>query len=222
MENRFWSIILIKYSEISVFSYICFKLNQMGVFSWLKSKLVKKEETYVDSAPMKDDYRKPSQPQGVWNYEEQKTQVEETPFVEKAKDFLEDTRDEVVTQGKEVIENLKEKWQVLDDETKEVRENLKNKANEALQKLNDLVDKTIEHGKNEETVEKSKDADQDGFSDKAPDFGEPVSQKHEGFFEKAENYLKQEDEADQVTPVQETPPTPAKPTLDLPQEDDSK
>jgi len=194
----------------------------MGVLSWLKSKLVKKEESYVDFDSTKDNQYSPQVMPGVINHEEQKTQIEETPFVEKAKDFLEETGNEVVTQGKEVIENLKEKWQVLDDETKEVRENLKNKANEALQKLNDLVDKTIEHGKHEEIVEKSKDTDQDGFSDKAPDFGEPVSQKHEGFFEKAEKYLKKEDEADQVTPVQETPPTPAKPTLELPQEDDSK
>ncbi|MBK9272476.1 MAG: hypothetical protein IPM48_12870 [Saprospiraceae bacterium] len=195
----------------------------MGVLSWLKSKLIKKEDPYLDPDPMSEDDRTPRKVPVVVNHEEQKTQLQEDSMVEKAREFLEETGKEVVAQGKEVMEDLKERWQNLDEDTKEVRENIKKKATEAVQKLNEFVDHTIEKAKEEDIKDQEKDQDKDGFADNPINFGSPLAgdKTKDSFFEKAEQFLNKDQQTGAASPTADSNETqPAKPTLELPNEDE--
>lgn len=117
------------------------------------------------------------------------TNENETEFVDKTKEFLSNTIDEVKEQGSFLWNEVKEKVVDLDEATKEYRERLAEKAKETLESIDHFVDETVEKAKKLSDIELEKDKDQDGFADKPIDFGKDLSEKQEGFFNKAEKWL---------------------------------
>lgn len=69
-------------------------------------------------------------------------------FLEKAKDFVADSVDEAKEQGKHLWSEIKEKIEILDDSTREFRENIVEKAKEGLEKMDHFIDETVEKAKN--------------------------------------------------------------------------
>lgn len=110
-------------------------------------------------------------------------------FIEKAKDFVADSVDEAKEQGKQLWSEIKEKIEILDDSTRELRENIAEKAKEGLEKMDRFIDETVDKAKKLEAEETLKDQDKDGIADKPIDFGENLESSHPDFFSKAEKWL---------------------------------
>ncbi len=110
-------------------------------------------------------------------------------FLEKAKDFVADSVDEAKEQGKHLWSEIKEKIEILDDSTREFRENIVEKAKEGLGKMDHFIDETVEKAKKLDADENLKDQNNDGIADKPIDFGKNLESKHPDFFSKAEKWL---------------------------------
>jgi ElaB/YqjD/DUF883 family membrane-anchored ribosome-binding protein len=110
-------------------------------------------------------------------------------FLEKAKDFVADSVDEAKEQGKHLWSEIKEKIEILDDSTREFRENIVEKAKEGLEKMDHFIDETVEKAKKLDADENLKDQNNDGIADKPIDFGKNLESKHPDFFSKAEKWL---------------------------------
>lgn len=119
--------------------------------------------------------------------EDLKSTVEDDSVVDKAKEFITGTVDEVKEQGSQLWGEVKEKANELNEATREYREQIVEKAKEALEKIDDYVDRTVEKANKLKEEERLKDADQDGFADKPIDLGS--SDRNEDFFSKAEQWL---------------------------------
>ncbi|MBK6861025.1 MAG: hypothetical protein IPG95_12200 [Saprospiraceae bacterium] len=110
-------------------------------------------------------------------------------FLEKAKDFVADSVDEAKEQGKHLWSEIKEKIEILDDSTREFRENIVEKAKEGLEKMDHFIDETVEKAKKLDAHENLKDQNNDGIADKPIDFGKNLESTHPDFFSKAEKWL---------------------------------
>ena len=110
-------------------------------------------------------------------------------FLEKAKDFVADSVDEAKEQGKHLWSEIKEKIEILDDSTREFRENIVEKAKEGLEKMDHFIDETVEKAKKLDADENLKDQNNDGIADKPIDFGKNLESTHPDFFSKAEKWL---------------------------------
>jgi len=140
----------------------------------------------------------------------------------KAKEFIKETGKEVADQGSYLWNELKEKVHELDDNTKEVREKLKQKANQTLEQVESFIDMSIEKSKAMDAEEAKIDQNQDGLADKPADFGEALETKHKGFFDKAEKWVEsQEKESNSggASPISESNPSSQLPTLELPKDE---
>ena len=67
--------------------------------------------------------------------------------VERVKDFVTETGKEVKEQGEYLFGLAKDKLDQLDESTQDFRNQVKSKANEVVEKVDDFIDKTIEKGK---------------------------------------------------------------------------
>ncbi|MBK8296160.1 MAG: hypothetical protein IPK91_02505 [Saprospiraceae bacterium] len=110
-------------------------------------------------------------------------------FLEKAKDFVADSVGEAKEQGKHLWSEIKEKIEILDDSTREFRENIVEKAKEGLEKMDHFIDETVEKAKKLDADENLKDQNNDGIADKPIDFGKNLESTHPDFFSKAEKWL---------------------------------
>lgn len=114
-------------------------------------------------------------------------------LAEKAKDFVSETGKEIQRQGSELWDAVKSKVEDLDEGTKAMRESIKEKASETLEKIDDFVDRTVEKARQLDEEEKAKDMNEDGLADNKPDFGHTLSEQHTAFFDKAEKWLQDQE-----------------------------
>ena len=140
-------------------------------------------------------------------------------LVGKAKDFVLNTGNEVANQGSALWDAVQEKIEILDEKTQPYRDMAKEKVNEAAEKVKDFVEEKLEKAKELEAEEAKLDANKDGLADKPIDFGKSTIEKHDGFFNKAEEWLKKQE-------AKEKGESPTLPTtnsnserLELPKED---
>ncbi len=131
------------------------------------------ESANLDTAPMKN------------------TISNEESIIDKTKEFISGTVDEVKEQGSQLWNEVKEKATELNESTKEFREQLVEKAKDTIEKIDDFVDQTVEKAKKLEADEKIKDADQDSFADRPIEFGKTLTESRKNFFDKAEQWLKE-------------------------------
>lgn len=113
--------------------------------------------------------------------------------IEKVKDFVQGTSEEIVEQGTAIWDAVKEKVHILDENTQEFRDQIKEKASETLERIENYVNTTVEKAKILEQEEKKIDQNQDGIADQAVDFGKPLSEQHGELFDKAEAWLKKQE-----------------------------
>ena len=126
------------------------------------------------------------------NQESGESKFEE--YVDKTKTFVSSTADEVKEQGAFLVDQIKEGIKQLDENTKEVREKVQEKIKETVDKVDNKINEFIEDEKRKEVEESKLDADKDGIADKPVEFGKSVSEKHDQFFNKAEQWLKNAEE----------------------------
>ena len=81
----------------------------------------------------------------------------------------------------------------LDENTQEFRDQIKEKASETLERIENYVNTTVEKAKILEQEEKKIDQNQDGIADQPVDFGKPLSKQHGELFDKAEAWLKKQE-----------------------------
>lgn len=199
----------------------------MSIINWFKSKFQKFDnKAFIEN---------PEESSPSTNYTETKSEFEDKfkerfdevkekagEFTEKAKEFIGETSKEVMHQGSEMLHEIKEKFDILDENTREFRGKIMDKAQEGYEKVQDWVDKTIESGKAKDASELEKDNDQDGLADTPPDFGKTIAEKHTGFFEKAEKFLEEKENTPSMSASEQESNSNSgglKPTLDLPKED---
>ena len=113
--------------------------------------------------------------------------------MEKVKDFVQGTSEEIVEQGTAIWDAVKEKVHILDENTQEFRDQIKEKASETLERIENYVNTTVEKAKILEQEEKKIDQNQDCIADQAVDFGKPLSEQHGELFDKAEAWLKKQE-----------------------------
>ncbi len=115
-------------------------------------------------------------------------------ILNKTKDFMDNTIDEVKEQGEALWNEIKEKGAELNEFTKEYRDNLKKKTIESLKNIDEFVDDTVEKAS---ALNKNKiDKDQDGFADEPIDFEKNSTGDQNDFFTKAEKWLERNDKVD--------------------------
>jgi ElaB/YqjD/DUF883 family membrane-anchored ribosome-binding protein len=195
----------------------------MSIVSWFKSLFFRKNEQEAQTENAnKLDFSLPTKVQespGVNpNASETKVGSESKDFVDKAKEFAAETGKEIAEQSSALWGAVKEKMEDLDDGTKEFRENIKNKANQTLEKIDEFVDDVVEKSKKMDEEEKVLDKDSDGLADSKIDFGKPIDQKHEGFFDKAEKWLESNDQNPEAAVTPKDGSSKDRPTLELPKE----
>lgn len=136
---------------------------------------------------------KPEMPD-EWKLNETKPEaIEEETIVDKTKDFINNTVEEVKEQSSALWDEVKAKSSELNDATKVYREKLAEKANETLENIDDFVDATVQKAKEFQEKEQVIDKDKDGFADKPIDFGKGISEEKKDFFSKAEKWIEEHD-----------------------------
>lgn len=197
----------------------------MGLVNWFRKWFEKPDSDFVPSQnPVRNTKADTYEKFELNSKEEIKHDVEldNTDLGTKAKEFIQETGKEVADQGSYLWNELKEKVHELDDNTKEVREKLKQKANQTLEQVESFIDKSIEKSKAMDAEEANIDLNQDGLADKPADFGEALETKHKGFFDKAEKWVEsQEKESNSggASPISESNPSSKLPTLELPKDE---
>ena len=122
---------------------------------------------------------------------EEKMDTGSETIVDKAHDFISGTVDEVKVQSAHVWNEVKEKASELNEATKEYREQLAEKAKDAIGKIDEFVDQTLEKARKLEEEEKVRDSDGDKLADKPVDFGKSVSESKEDFFFKSRTMVRE-------------------------------
>ncbi|MBK9107941.1 MAG: hypothetical protein IPM92_06045 [Saprospiraceae bacterium] len=146
-----------------------------------------------------DDFPKGSPIQSSAN-----SSLDEENLMDKTKEFISGTVEEVKQQGSALWNEVKEQAENIEESTREFRENLKQKAQDTVEKVEGFVDATLEKAKALEEQERMEnpDKDGDGIADKPIDFGESAGKKHEDFFSKAETWLKDTEKMDATNSVE--------------------
>lgn len=150
----------------------------------------------------------------------QQNQAKNEDLVEKTREFISGTVDEVKQQGSFLWNEVKEQAGQIEESTREFRENIKQKAHDAVEKIEDFVDTTLEKAKALEEQERKEnpDKDGDGFADKPIDFGASEGEKHQDFFKKAEAWLDNASQTDATGPALKN--TQGMEPLELPKDPD--
>lgn len=144
----------------------------------------------------------------------------EPTLQDKAKDFIVETGNEVVSQGSAVWDAVKDKMEIIEEKAKPYIDKAKEKANESAEKVKEFIDEKLEDAKKMEAEEAKMDADKDGFADKPIEFGKSVSDSHDSFFNKAEEWLKKQEAKDAAnTPNEDNNKNNKIERLELPKED---
>ena len=60
-----------------------------------------------------------------------------------------------------------------------------------MDKIEDIIDTTVEKAKAEKAEEDKMDENRDGIADNPVNFGDPIEKKHSDFFDKAEKWVKE-------------------------------
>jgi ABC-type transporter Mla subunit MlaD len=126
----------------------------------------------------------------------QQTESKMNALADKAKEFVENTAEEVKEQGAAIWEDIKKTGSDIDEATKEYRQQLKDKAKETLRNIDQFIDETVDKAKELQQKEHELDKDKDGIADSPVDFGKSVFDEKNEFFTKAEKMLKEKDQSE--------------------------